>query len=534
MADEHLDEFLHATAHQLGSLESHAAVAAHLVEIAGLCRQPFNLAVVGRMKAGKSTLINGILGASLVISDVEEATATLNWICKGSEEQLQQFEVALRDGTMKMYPLKELHKWTGKREDVLARIRATRFLRLFSNALKLEEIQIIDTPGTGSAVEEHEIARDFLNPETIAESIAEGGKADAIIYVIPPVGREQDAETLEVFASTRFPNSGPYNSIGVLHKWDALGGEFPREQAKKMALRLREQFDGKVADVIPVSGPLALAARSAPDTFFSGILSLTNEDAKVIESALRLPDRWAKDPRRQSVRDKHPMPWPSFKLLVQLCLSENIVTTAVARQRCLEESGIEELESFLRERFFSQSSIIKQCQLLNRTACILEPVLRRLNSSARQQKEAASYSARAAKLLLQTDQKISFWLTEQGRMYENNAREKEDIAIRIDRDWQHHRSELELLQMDLRISALLADSPEFFPVEHKEVIRSACNHMASVKQRRYLGNNALPSLKQIEFLINFYRTRENRCNAKERPLFEHLVFRFEQIFQLLQ
>ncbi|HRQ87904.1 MAG TPA: dynamin family protein, partial [Bacteroidia bacterium] len=131
MKQEGIDDFLRSAASLLGRFEAHRDAADGLRQIAESSRQPFNLAVVGRMKAGKSTLINGLVGQSLAISDVEEATATLNWICHGTGDQLRSFVVHWRDGRSEPFPLGDLSQWTGKSEEVLARVRATLFLGLF-------------------------------------------------------------------------------------------------------------------------------------------------------------------------------------------------------------------------------------------------------------------------------------------------------------------------------------------------------------------------------------------------------------------
>lgn len=150
------------------------------------------------MKAGKSTLINSLIGRELAISDVEEATATKNWIAYGTGTQMDQFLVHWKDGRTEPFPLNRVSDWTGKTPDALARVRQTDHLRFYSDHESLKRVHIVDTPGTGSAVEEHEVAREFLNPDAITESMSAGARADAIVYVVPPVGRESDMETLQI------------------------------------------------------------------------------------------------------------------------------------------------------------------------------------------------------------------------------------------------------------------------------------------------------------------------------------------------
>ncbi len=533
MAALGLNDFLKEASEEFSHYEGYRHVSANLLQIAESAIQPFNLAVVGRMKAGKSTLINALIGRPLAICGVEEATATLNRICFGEGAQTQQFVVQWRDGRAEPFPLADLQKWTGKSPEVLERTKETSFLRLFSDSPKLFETQIVDTPGTGSAVEEHEITREFLNPETIAESIAEGGKADAIVYVVPPVGRESDEETLKIFSSGRLPNSDPYNSVAVLHKWDALKVDNPKLRASEKSARLLGDLRGMVADVLPVSGPLALAAQCAPNQFFEDLVSVICDQSQNIEEALEKDDWWSENPARQSVRQLHPMPWASFRLLVRILIRDAVVDSEQARLTCLEESGIRAFEEFLQTKFFSKASIIKQCQTLQRVASVIEPALRRLNEEANSGFRDAESADRAAKIIKEHDAGLHQWLLNTGTKRRAKSSRLQNTAVELDRQWQKHREELELSQMDLQVCQKVDESSELFASNDKETIKAICNHLAGVQRRSDLGRGKIPKISEIDGLINNYRAMENLCRNREKPFFEHIVKRLEEIHRNL-
>ncbi|MCB1204422.1 MAG: dynamin family protein [Verrucomicrobiae bacterium] len=501
-----LPDFLRSAAALLARAEGHRDDGIALESIADSASQPFNLAVVGRMKAGKSTLINGLIGRSLAISDVEEATATLNWICHGSRIQEKEFRVQWKSGKSEARPLSDLALWTGKSPEVLERVRQTSFLSLYADIPSLAQVQIIDTPGTGSAVDEHEIAREFLNPETISRSIEEGGKADAILYVIPPVGREQDEETLQAFSGCRLPNSGPYNSLAVLHKWDGLEVDDPKSRAREKGLRLLEQLQGLVADVIPISGPLALAGRAAPDTFFAGLIDAMAVEERDLRRKLKTAERWDSDLGLASTRQSFSLPWASFRLLVQVLHRESITDPERARQRCLEESGILELEQALQDRFFSRQAILKQCQVLTRAGFVLDTALRKLDQEARHGTapiEATGFPSH-------------------------------DEIIDCDRRWQGFQWNLEALHLDISVADALRDRTDLFPVSDHQTILSLCNHLASLRSRRDLGTARMVSLTEVERLTTYYRGRENLSRNRDRPLLAHVVARLEEIYQILK
>lgn len=151
---------------------------------------------------------------------------------------------------------------------MIDRVRRTSFLELFSDAEALKHTRIIDTPGTGSANDDHEkVAQNFLDAEK--SSIAEGEKADALIYVFGYLGKEADEQSLQTFRKGCLPGSSPYNSVGVFHLWDNTywdnGGDM--NDIERKAEQLKNHMRDVVADIIPVSAPLALAAQLAPDGF---------------------------------------------------------------------------------------------------------------------------------------------------------------------------------------------------------------------------------------------------------------------------
>lgn len=381
-----LPDFMRRAAALFETLPDLRQGAATLRQIADSANQPFNLAVVGRMKTGKSTLINSLVGRQLAVVDVEEATATINWICHGEGTQPNHFIVHWKDGRAESFPMERLKTdWTGKSEEVKARVEKAARLQLFSDAPRLREMQIIDTPGTGSAVEAHEQgAMNFLNPDVFEQSATEGNKADAILYVVQPAGRESDLDNLELFRSGRIQNSGPYNSVCVVHRWDELQAADPAAEALNKAVRLKEQLSDTVATVIPVSGPVALAARVAPDDFFERLLNVTvNAGEAEFERGLKMERRWNEDEKRAGIRGCFAgLPWASFTLIARQLRGVPAGDVSAARKRCLDYSRIAELEKFIEDQFFSQRAIIKRCQLLEKTNRVYAPSIKTIEAEA--------------------------------------------------------------------------------------------------------------------------------------------------------
>ncbi|MFN8515312.1 MAG: dynamin family protein [Chloroflexia bacterium] len=51
-------------------------------------QQPMRVAIVGLIKAGKSTLMNALLGEAVVATGAVEATFNVNWLCWGEQTGL--------------------------------------------------------------------------------------------------------------------------------------------------------------------------------------------------------------------------------------------------------------------------------------------------------------------------------------------------------------------------------------------------------------------------------------------------------------
>ena len=342
--------------------------------------EPFNIAVFGRMKTGKSTFINAMIGKKLAITGVEEATATINRMTYAADgdSRLKSFVVHWNDQQPETYPIERLQQdWTGTSEQVLERIKKTKFLELFSDAPIFKDVVIIDTPGTGSSVAGHEV---------IAKQFIDGQEADALIYVFSPVGRETDEEALAAFRKGCVPGSSPYNSVAVLHKWDHIywenGGDMDDIRAK--ARRLREVMKEMVAEVLPVSAPLALIAKSAGDEFWTAcfdILKTFPTEGELKNKGLSRDGKWDRDESRARLRSqavKLGMPWSSFQVMMRHLYRNAVKTPDEARRLILELSGLSGFDQMLKERFREQSDIIKRQQTRTRVHNVLRVIYNRI------------------------------------------------------------------------------------------------------------------------------------------------------------
>ncbi|MBO6307109.1 MAG: dynamin family protein [Paludibacteraceae bacterium] len=365
---ESFRDFLHESAEMFGEYGFLGDCERQLHELESGIVRPFNVAVFGRMKTGKSSLINALLGKNLAITGVEETTATINVISRADDPSLcDKFTVHWKDRPPETFPLARLvSDWSGKSKEVIDKVAKTAYIQLYSNDPALAIHEIIDTPGTGSVVADHEkVAQAFLDP-----SVQEGRKADALIYVFGINGRETDEANLKTFREGCLPGSHPYNSVGVLHKWDATywnsGGNWDEIQGK--ADRLKGQMASVVAEVIPVSAPIAMIAARAGDEDLSAILELVaRKGAAVVESLLQDDEDWNDDADCAALIRRFSVPWICFRVCVREAIRLGDGTSSSAlRSRLRELGGIDRLRSFLDRNFFKFAALIRQRQQYTR------------------------------------------------------------------------------------------------------------------------------------------------------------------------
>ncbi len=336
---------------------------------------PFTVAVTGQMRVGKSTLLNALIGEDLAITGVNETTATINWFKHGTAELIDKFNVVWKGKPPELFPISEIDEWIGDSK----KAADTRYLEFFSGSELLKSANFIDTPGTRSTIESHEeTINEFLATRCENETMRQGGKADAIVYVFPTVARETDKDRLNAYGSdSRIPGSSPFNSIGVLHKWDALDVEDVFAEATRKAQIVAGEMKDLVADVIPVSAPLHIAAERYDDKFWHVIVDLASLDddldfKELLISSERdfkseqIPECALSAKDRTQFRSDFPLPWSSLRLILRHIRKLEIKTADMARKEILERSGISYLRKQLEKRFFSRSRLLKMLSCLNR------------------------------------------------------------------------------------------------------------------------------------------------------------------------
>jgi hypothetical protein len=233
---------------------SDAAATAAVTAWRARLREPLRVAIAGRVKAGKSTLLNALIGERIAPTDVRECTRVITWYRHAPGYSLA---VDHRGGTIEL-PFRRDH---GELETDLGGLAAADVDRLVVGVptRRLQSTTYIDSPGIDALDVSAEAAtRRFLTPDDERDR-----QADAVIYLMRHVHRD-DLSFLESFHDDAVAMASPLNAIGVLSRADEVGGGRLDALASSQRIAGRLQADPVIRrlcqSVVPVCGLLAQAA----------------------------------------------------------------------------------------------------------------------------------------------------------------------------------------------------------------------------------------------------------------------------------
>lgn len=246
--------------------------AAGLDEVLRRLSAPLQVAVAGRIKSGKSTLVNALIGRRVAPTDIGECTRLVTRFQYGTVDRI---EVVFHDGDKQSIPFAPdggIPADLGVDSDRISHLEA-----YLTNAV-LRDLTVIDTPGLGS-LDAASVARaeellgtgpgdDANGLDPVSRSAVAG--AEAVLYVVTQAVRADDQHALASFtAATASREAGPVNALAVLNKADTIepgsvqgsGGEV-WTAATMLAETQADLLKPRVAGVLPVIGLLAETAES--------------------------------------------------------------------------------------------------------------------------------------------------------------------------------------------------------------------------------------------------------------------------------
>lgn len=257
--------------------------------------EPLIVAIAGKVKAGKSTLLNALVGEELAPTDASECTRIVTWYRNGTTYRVV---ADLDDGTTRQLPF---HREDGALEVDLGDIDASRVGRLVVDwpSSRLADLTLIDTPGldsTTSGVSERTEA--FLGAAGGSDQPSAPGEADAVVYLMRHVHRN-DLAFLEAFRDDAHAGASPISAIAVLSRADEVGA--CRLDAMGAAARVADNWRGDprlrrlCQTVVPIAGLTAQTGASLREDEYRSLSTLAALTRPEIDSLLLTADRFVAD-----------------------------------------------------------------------------------------------------------------------------------------------------------------------------------------------------------------------------------------------
>ena len=323
-------------------------------------REPLRLAIAGKVKAGKSTLLNALLGEELAPTDAGECTKIVTWYRYGSSRTVSIHPIGggearggfSRDGG----PIDvDLGGRSAAEVDHLEVHWPTRRLR---------DLTIIDTPGIESiSADISDRTHRVLSAEEDTVPIA-----DAVLYLMRHT-HASDVRFLEAFHDDELAHGTAMNSVGVLSRADEIGSG--RADALDVADKIARRYesDDRIRRLCPIIVPvdclLAHAASTLREDEFRLLAELARGPHDEIEEMLVTVDRFVTRPTRQPVTElEREYLLDRFgifgvKLGIELIRSRTAVSSSQLAAEFAERSGLNRLRSVLTRQFEQRSRVLK-------------------------------------------------------------------------------------------------------------------------------------------------------------------------------
>ncbi|MFD8491916.1 dynamin family protein [Amycolatopsis sp. NPDC059657] len=363
-----------------------ARTAAGFAEVLRRLGAPLQVAVAGRIKSGKSTLVNALIGRRVAPTDVGECTRLVTRFQYGTVDRV---EVVFTDGRKQVLPFAAdgaIPAELGVNIEEVSHIEA-----YLTNAV-LQGMTVIDTPGLGSLdaasvsrteellgaakhrKDDDEEGSDDLD-DTSRNAVA---GAEAVLYVVTQGVRADDQQALAAFtAATASREAGPVNAIAVLNKADTIAPESVSgadgdvwKAATMLAEKQAATLKPRVADVLPVIGLLAESAESGGFTSADAeaLRQLSALDDDILETMLISADiftSWECDvPSGTRLRLLEKLDLFGVRHAVEAIRKEPEITAGALRRSLLDASGLAAVRHRLNLVFAARADGIKAAAAL--------------------------------------------------------------------------------------------------------------------------------------------------------------------------
>ena len=358
--------------------------------------EPMRVAIVGLIKAGKSTLMNALLGQSVVATGAVEATFNVNWLKYGEKSRLMvHFKNEQNPPEEKSFS--QLAALTLRPEEHQNYLLSIKYIEVFHPNEILKTLNIIDTPGLNSAYEDDSHnTKEFLqiHGDKLTEiTQQQAANADAVMYLFSHSLGQLDANLVEQLQGSLVGNTTPINAIGILTKVDFYSSD-PNvtdslATARDVVEGLREYplVRRLFYTIQPVCGLLALGAKTLTDEHWQTLIALTQLPPERFLALNRNANKFIKP------YEDIPIPHTQReKLLEQLgqygislaydYLRAGVSSREELAEKLIQHTGIEELRHLILSHFGNRALLIKLGTILQQISAIYFQERQRLQGEA--------------------------------------------------------------------------------------------------------------------------------------------------------
>lgn len=320
--------------------------------------EPLRVAVAGKIKAGKSTLLNALVGEQIAPTDAGECTRVVTWYRDAASPRVT---LVPRTGAPRQLPLT---RTDGRLQFDLQGSEPEDVDRVLVDwpSRGLQTTTLIDTPGIAS-----------LSTRISARSIAllapddQPSDADAVVYLMRHL-HATDVRFLESFYDDVGAPAAIVNTVAVLSRADEIGAGRLDAMVSARQVARRYRTEPKVRrlcqTVVAVTGLLAQTARTLRQAEFSALSELAQSSRDELDSLLLSADRFV-------MEDAHPtLPAQTRGALVERfgMFGLRLATTLIRQghreptgfaDELVRRSGLDELRSVLATQFSERRDVLK-------------------------------------------------------------------------------------------------------------------------------------------------------------------------------
>jgi hypothetical protein len=319
--------------------------------------EPLRVAVAGKVKAGKSTLLNALVGEQVAPTDAGECTRVVTWYRDGPTPRIVLYPT---DGAPAPIPVR---RHEGALVIDLDGRPAAGLDRMVVDwpSQGLRVATLIDTPGIASTTTEtsrRTVA--FLDPDDETPT-----EADAVVYLMRHL-HATDAAFLESFRDRGVARATAVNTVAVISRADEIGGGRVDAlfSARGIAQRYRNEptVRGLCQNVVAVAGLLAQTGRTLRQTEFTALAELSRTPREDLDRDLLSVDRFLRTaggpPADVRSRLVHRFGIFGIRLSATL-IRQGAQSPAALAAELVDRSGLPELQRVLHTQFAERRDLLK-------------------------------------------------------------------------------------------------------------------------------------------------------------------------------